>query len=184
MEQNLQDTIALLSRTPAALKALLSGLPEAWTNRNEGDGTWTAFDVIGHLAYCERTDWMSRTKLILSAKGAPEIPAFQPVNREGQRRESQGRSLDQLLDEFSRLRSENLAELQSLTLTPADLALQGRHPAFGPVTLSQLLATWATHDLTHMHQLSRILAHPYRQAVGPWSAYLGVLQCEGHSSPA
>jgi hypothetical protein len=184
MEQNLQDTIALLSRTPAALGALLRGLPEDWTHRSEGDGTWTAFDVIGHLAYCERTDWMSRARLILSAKGAPDIPAFQPVNREAQRRESQGKSLDQLLDEFFRLRSENLAELQTIPLTPADLALQGRHPAFGPVTLSQLLATWAAHDLTHIHQLSRILAHQYREAVGPWSAYLGVLQCDGHSSPA
>lgn len=184
MEQDLQQTIALLSRTPAVFDALLRGLPGNWTDRNEGDGTWTAFDVVGHLAYCERVDWMSRTRLILSAKGSPEIPAFRPVDREGQRRESQGKSLAQLLDDFSRLRAENLAELQTLALTSAELDLQGRHPAFGPVTLSQLLATWATHDLTHMHQLSRILAHQYREAVGPWRAYLGVLQCDGHSSPA
>jgi hypothetical protein len=184
MEQNLQQTIALLSRAPDTFDSLLRGLPDALIHRNEGEGTWTAFDVIGHLAYCERTDWMSRTRQILSAKGNPEIPLFRPVDREGQRRESQGKSLGQLLDEFSRLRAQNLAELRSLDLTPADLALQGRHPAFGPVTLSQLLATWAAHDLTHMHQLSRILAHQYREAVGPWSAYLGVLQCDGHSSPA
>lgn len=184
MEQDLQQTIALLSRTPAALNALLRGLPEDWTQCNEGDGTWTAFDVVGHLAYCERVDWMSRARVILSAKGSPELPAFRPVDREGQRRHSEGKSIDQLLDDFSRLRSANLAELQSLHLSAADLALEGRHPAFGPVTLSQLLATWATHDLTHTHQLSRILAHQYRHAVGPWSEYLGVLQCDGHSSPA
>lgn len=184
MEQNLQQTIALLTRTPAALNALLRGLPDEWTLRTEGDRTWTAFDVVGHLAYCERVDWMSRARLILSAKGSEEIPAFRPVDREGQRRESEGKSLDQLLDDFSRLRRENLAGLQSLELSPADFSLQGRHPAFGPVTLSQLLATWTTHDLTHLHQLSRILAHQYRDAVGPWKTYLGVLQCDGHSSPA
>ena len=184
MEHDLQQTIVLLSRTPGAIDALLRGLPESWTRRSEGESTWTAFDVIGHLAYCERTDWMGRARLILSAKGNPEPPLFPRVDREGQRRESQGKSLDQLLDEFSSQRAKNLAELQSLGLTSAELTLEGRHPAFGPVTLSQLLATWATHDLTHMHQLSRILAHQYREAVGPWSAYLGVLQCDGHSSPA
>lgn len=184
MEQELQNTVAILSRTPATLNALLRGLPEDWTHRNEGDGTWTACYVVGHLAHCERVDWMSRTRLILSAKDTQEIPVFRPVDREGQRRENEAKSIDQLLDEFSRLRGENLAELQSFGLSAGELNLEGRHPAFGPVTLSQLLATWATHDLTHMHQLSRILAHQYRQAVGPWSTYLGVLQCDGHSSPA
>ncbi|QHS53316.1 DinB family protein [Edaphobacter sp. 12200R-103] len=184
MEHDLQQTIALLDRAPGSFNAQLRGLPVALIHRNEGDGTWTPFEVIGHLAYCERTDWMNRARQILSAKGGSEIPLFRPVDREGQRRESQGKSLDQLLDDFSYLRAQNLAELQSFGLTPTDLSLQGRHPAFGPVTLSQLLATWATHDLTHMHQLSRILAHSYRQAVGPWSTYLGVLQCEGHSTPA
>jgi len=184
MEPNLQQTIALLGRAPDSFNALLRGLPEAVIHCNEGEDTWSTFDVIGHLAYCERTDWMTRTRQILSAKGGPEIPLFRPLDREGQRRESQNKSLDQLLDEFSGLRAQNLSELQSLELTSADLSLQGRHPAFGPVTLSQLLATWAAHDFTHIHQLSRILAHPYRQAVGPWSAYLGVLRCDGHSSPA
>jgi hypothetical protein len=184
MEQDLQLTIALLRRTPATLNALLRDLPENWTRSTEGEGTWTAFDVVGHLAHCERVDWMERARLILSAKGNAEIPAFRPVDREGQRRESVGKSLDQLLDHFSRLRTQNLAELQSLDITASELALRGLHPAFGPVTLSQLLATWATHDLTHIHQLSRLLAYQYREAVGPWSAYLGVLQCTGHSAPA
>src|SRR5258708_32230673 len=93
------------------------------------------------------------------------------------------RSLEQLLDDFARLRSENLAALQALDLQPEDLARRGKHPALGTVTLSQLLATWAVHDLTHVHQLSRVMAHQYRDAVGPWSAYLGVLHCAGHSAP-
>ncbi|MGB9435355.1 MAG: DinB family protein, partial [Candidatus Acidiferrum sp.] len=103
-------------------------------------------------------------------------------DRFGHVRESQGKSLGELLDEFARLRSENLRELRALNLTQTDLARRGRHPALGVVTLSELLATWAIHDLTHLHQISRIMAHQYREAVGPWSKYLGVLQCAGHSS--
>ncbi len=184
MDHDLSQTIALLTRTPAALDALLRDLPEAWTHRNEGEDTWTAFDVVGHLAYGERTDWMLRAKQILSNRSQPasDLPAFRPFDRLGQQRESQGKSLSNLLDEFARLREQNLAELHAFHLKPADLQLQGRHPAFGLVTLSQLLATWATHDLTHLHQLSRILAHQYRETVGPWSAYLGVLHSNGHSS--
>ena len=108
---------------------------------------------------------------------------FEPFDRWAQARESQGKSLGQLLDEFSGWRSENLAELRALDLKPGDLARRGRHPALGVVTLSELLATWAVHDLTHLHQISRIMAHQYREAVGPWRAYLGVLKCVGHSSP-
>jgi DinB family protein len=184
MAHDLQQTLSLLSRTPSALDALLRNLPEAWTHRNEGEGTWTVYDVIGHLAYGERTDWPARARQILSSRDVPgsEIPAFQPFDRLGQQRESQGKSLPQLLGEFATLRSQNLAELQSFHLSLADLELRGLHPAFGPVTLSQLLATWVTHDLTHLHQISRILAHQYRGNVGPWSAYLGVLHCDGHSS--
>jgi hypothetical protein len=112
-----------------------------------------------------------------------ESRAFEPFDRWGQERESRGKSLDQLLDEFARLRSENMHELRALNLDQKQLSLRGIHPALGVTTLSQLLATWAVHDLTHLHQISRIMAHQYRDAVGPWSAYLGVLQCAGHSSP-
>ena len=112
-----------------------------------------------------------------------ETRPFEPFDRMGFVRDSQGKSLAMLLDEFARLRSENLNELRALDLQPEDLDRRGRHPALGEVTLSQLLATWAAHDLTHLHQISRILAHQYREAVGPWSQYLGVLQCAGHSSP-
>jgi hypothetical protein len=181
MEQNLQHTVSLLARTPAALNALLRDLPEEWTYRNEGDDSWTVYDVVGHLVYGERTDWMVRGKMVLEHG---ESQTFEPFDRLGQIRESQGKSLAELLDEFARLRSENIAELRSWNLQPTELARRGRHPSFGPVTLSQLLATWATHDLTHLHQISRIMAYQYRDAVGPWSKFLGVLHCDGHSSPA
>ncbi len=179
MEHSLQDTISLLTRTPAALNALLRDLPETWTFRNEGENTWSAFDVIGHLIHAERTDWMSRAKTILQFG---ETQAFEPFDREGHARGSQGKLLGPLLDEFARLRSENLDELRALNLRQEDLDRRGRHPALGTVTLSQLLATWAAHDLTHLHQISRIMAHQYREDVGPWSRYLGVLQCSGHSA--
>jgi len=180
MEHTLPHTISLLSRTPAALDALLRDLPEAWTLRNEGENSWSAFDVVGHLIHGERTDWIPRARIILQFG---ETKAFEPFDRWAQERESQGKSLGQLLDEFARLRSENLGELHALNLRQEELERRGRHPALGPVTLSQLLATWATHDLTHIHQISRIMAHQYREAVGPWNAYLGVLQCAGHSAP-
>jgi len=177
---NLKHTISLLTRTPAALDALLRGLPDTWTFRNEGANTWSAFDVLGHLIHGERTDWMPRARMILQF-GASQT--FESFDRLGHVQESQGKSLDQLLDEFARLRSENLRQLRALNLRQEDLARRGRHPALGVVTLSQLLATWSAHDLTHLHQISRIMAHQYRETVGPWSAYLGVLQCAGHSSP-
>jgi hypothetical protein len=180
MEQNLSHTIALLSRTPATLNALLRDLPDSWTHQNEGENTWSAFDIVGHLIHGERTDWMPRARIILQSG---ESQPFPPFDRLAQIRCSQGKSLPQLLDEFANLRSENLRELQALNLRQQDLALRGRHPALGVVTLSQLLATWAAHDLTHLHQISRVLAHQSREAVGPWSAYLGVLQCAGHSAP-
>ncbi len=180
MDHNLPHTISLLSRTPAALDALLRDLPEAWTLRNEGENTWSAFDVVGHLVHGERTDWMPRARMILQFG---DTKPFEPFDRWGQERESLGKSLAQLLDEFSRLRSESLIELRAMNLRPEDLARRGRHPALGLVTLSELLATWAAHDLTHLHQISRVMAHQYREAVGPWSAYLGVLRCAGHSSP-
>ncbi len=180
MEHSLQDTISLLTRTPAALNALLRDLPETWTLRNEGGNTWSPFDIVGHLAYAERADWIPRARMILEFG---ESRTFVPFDRLGQVRESQGKSLGQLLDEFARLRWENLGELRALNLRPEDLERRGRHPALGAVTLSQLLATWAGHDLTHLHQLSRVMAHQYRETVGPWSRYLGVLQCDGHSSP-
>ena len=178
LDYHLPQTISLLSCTPAMLNTLLRDLPEIWTMRSEGDNTWSAFDIVGHLIYGERTDWMPRVKMVLQFG---EARAFEPFDRWGQTRECHGQSLAQLLDEFTRVRTENVHELRALNLRPADFERRGRHPELGVVTLSQLLATWAVHDLTHVHQISRVMAHQYRVAVGPWSAYLGVLQCTGHS---
>ena len=179
MEFDLGHTISLLSRTPAVLNTLLGDLPETWTLRNEGENTWSAFDVVGHLIHGERTDWMPRARMRLQSG---EAQTFEPFDRWGHVRESQGKSLGQLLEEFAGLRSGNLSELRALNLRQEDLERRGRHPALGVVTLSELLATWAAHDLTHLHQISRVMAHQYREAVGPWIAYLGVLRCAGHSS--
>lgn len=178
-EFKLQETIALLASTPAALNGLLCNLPETLTQRNEGENTWTAFEVIGHLIYADRTDWMPRARIIMEFG---ESRPFEPFDRAGHNQEVRGKSLIQLLDAFARVRSDSLTALRALNLQPSDLERRGRHPALGGVTLSQLLATWAAHDLTHLHQISRIMAHQYRDAVGPFGAYLGVLQCAGHSS--
>ncbi|MFZ0318495.1 MAG: DinB family protein [Candidatus Sulfotelmatobacter sp.] len=185
---NLPDAISLLARTPATLDSLLRGLPEIWTRRNESrnqdqgkeNDTWSAFDIVGHLIVGERTDWMPRVRIILEHG---EARPFDPFDRFAQLKETEGKTLDELLNEFARLRQENLVALQALNLQPEDFTRRGTHPALGSVTLSQLLSTWTVHDLTHLHQLSRVMAHQYRDAVGPWSAYLGVLHCAGHSAP-
>jgi len=179
MEHKLQDTVALLSRTPAALRALLLDLPDTWTGQNEGQGTWTVYEVLCHLIHGELTDWIPRANRILQYG---RTKAFDSFDRRAQEHESSGKSFQDLVEEFSRLRLQNLNELDNMKLVSTDLAKQGLHPSLGIVTLSQLLATWAAHDLTHLHQISRIMAHQYRKAVGPWSAYLGVMHCEGHSS--
>ena len=179
MAFDLQQTVTLLGRTPSALNALLRDLPEAWTFRNEGGKSWSPFDIVGHLIHGERTDWMARARIILQYG---ETRAFDPFDRLGQERESKGKSLAELLDEFTRLRAQNLTELRAMNLQPSDFDRRGLHPALGVTTLSQLMATWAVHDLTHLHQLSRVMAYQYREEVGPWRAYLGVLHCEGHGS--
>jgi len=178
VEHKLEETVAVLERTPGALDALLRGLPEIWTLRNEGEKTWSARDVLGHLIHGERTDWMPRARMI---REFGESRTFEPFDRWGHAQESERKALGELLDEFARLRSEGLAELRAMRLRPEDLARRGRHPALGVVSLGQLLATWAAHDLSHLHQVTRVMAHQYREAVGPWREYLGVMQCAGHS---
>jgi hypothetical protein len=181
MTFDLPNTIALLSRGPATFDALLRNLPDAWTTCNEGDNTWTPTAVVAHLLYGERTDWLVRARLILDYG---ESRSFAPFDRAGHIPLLAEMSPPALLDAFALERAANLDDLRALNLQPADFARRGIHPAFGPVTLSQLLATWAAHDMTHLHQVSRILAHQYRDAVGPWSQFMGVLNCAGHSGPA
>jgi hypothetical protein len=176
---NLPDAIAVLTYTPATLNALLRDLPATWVRCTEGENTWSAFDIVGHLINGERTDWMPRVRMILEHG---EAKPFDPFDRFAQFKESQNKSLAQLLDDFAHLRTESIAALQTLNLQPKDLTRRGKHPALGGVTLSELLATWVAHDLTHLHQLTRVMAYQYREAVGPWSAYLGVLKCKGHSA--
>lgn len=172
MDFDLDRALEVLERTPAVFRALLAGVSEAWTAPNEGPETFSAFDNLGHLVHLERTDWIPRARIIL-AQG-PER-TFQPVDRFAQYRESQGKTVADLLDEFARLRAENLATLRGWNLTDRELALQAEHPALGPVTLRQLLSTWAAHDLGHLAQTSRVMAKQYRDVVGPWRAYLPVL---------
>jgi hypothetical protein len=179
MVNQLQNTIALLERTPAALDALLRGLPAGWTENNEGGDSWNVPGVLAHLIHCEHVDWMPRLRMILEFG---EGRTFTPLDREGSARA--GRTLDQLLDEFAQQRALNLAQLRALQLTPEDMRRRGMHPVFGSVTLAEFLATWSAHDLTHLHQISRIMAHQHREAVGPWIRFLGVMQCAGHSSQA
>ena len=174
----IDTTLALLERTPATLDAWLRALPDSWTRGNEGGASWTAHDILGHLIHGEKADWIPRVRHIL-AHG--DTQPFAPFDREAQAKEAP-RTLAALLDEFARLRAESLAALRECRLTPTDLERRGLHPALGAVTLGQLLATWAAHDMSHVHQLSRTMAHQYRDAVGPWRAYLGVLHCQGHGS--
>ncbi len=176
MQPSLSSTFAVLIATPPTLEVLLRPLPEALTHTNEGEGTWTVAQVLAHLIHGERTDWLPRVRILLRAGESETFPAFQRDAHFGYIR-----PVPELLAEFARLRAESLAEVSRLNLTPEDLDRTGRHPAFGVVTLSQLLSTWAAHDLTHLHQISRILAAPYREAVGPWEQYLGVMHCDGHS---
>ena len=168
----LDECLPVLNRTPATLNALLRDLPQAWTEVNEGPGTWSPYDVLGHLIHGEQTDWFPRLKIILEHGPAK---TFDPYDREAQFRVSEIKSMNQLLDEFNSLRQKNLIELHSLNLQPEDLTRLGTHPVFGPVTLRQLLSTWATHDLAHILQISRAMAKRYREEVGPWAQYLSVM---------
>jgi hypothetical protein len=172
MDFELATGVAVLERTPHTLRAMLAGLPPSWIEGTEGPETWSPYDIVGHLIHGERTDWIPRARIILS-QGANR--RFTPFDRFAQFRESEGKSLTDLLEEFARLRAENLATLAQWGLTEAQLALEGEHPAFGPVTLRQLLATWVAHDLGHIAQTARVMAKQYREAIGPWRAYLPVM---------
>jgi hypothetical protein len=168
----LDDAVALLMRTPTTLDALLRGLPAWWGAGNEGPGTWSAFDVVGHLIHGEETDWIPRVKIILEHG---ERRTFDRFDREAQVEASQPQTLEARLDRFASLRRENLRALAELRLSETDLDRTGRHPAFGVVTLRQLLATWVAHDLDHLMQISRVLGRQYGDEVGPWRAYLRVI---------
>lgn len=172
MDFDLDDAAAVLARTPAALTALLAGLPERWVRGTEGPETFSAFDNVGHLIDGEETDWIPRARIILA--GGPD-PRFEPYDRFRHKARNANRTLAALLEEFARLRAQNLEVLRGWRLGPAQLALPGIHPGLGPVTLRQLLAAWVAHDLGHIAQTARVMAKQYTADVGPWVPYLPVL---------
>ena len=171
-EFKLQDAVTILERTPVSLKAMLEGLPEIWTRATEGEGTWSPYDVIGHLIHGERTDWIPRVQHILAGDPGP----FLPFDRTAMLTESEGKELCELLETFADLRKENLATLKAMNLTDSDFDRRGLHPELGEVTLRQLLATWVVHDLDHVGQIARAMAKAYTNATGPWIDYLSILR--------
>ena len=172
MEFDLAKGMAVLERTPGTLRAMLGGLAPDWIDATEGPETWSPYVIVGHLIHGERADWIPRARVIL-VQGADR--RFTPYDRLAQFRESEGKTLAELLDELARLRADNLATLSSWHLTNEHLSLEGEHPDFGAVTLRQLLATWVVHDLGHIAQIARVMAKQYRDAIGPWRAYLPVV---------
>ncbi len=173
MDFDLEEATAILRRTPATLTALLRDLPEAWSRARDGEGEWSPYDVAGHLLLAEQQLWIPRLRIVLEPGEASVFTPFQPDGFLGA---LDGWDLGRRLDGFARAREESLRALAALRLGPAELARPGRHPDLGPVTAGQLLATWVAHDLNHLGQIVDTLARQYRQAVGPWRAYLGILQ--------
>jgi len=172
MDFQLLQAIQVLERTPSVLRSLLTGLDQDWTTLDTGPQTFSPFDVVGHLIQGERTDWMQRLEHVFTH--ADRVP-FVPFDRFAMYSASRGRTLGELLDEFERLRRQNLAALRQRQLSAADFARRGAHPELGAVTVGQLLATWVVHDLNHLGQIARTMAFQYRDAVGPWRPYLGIL---------
>jgi hypothetical protein len=168
---NINDSIVILERTPMVLETLLTGLNEKWTSNNEGGDTWSPFDVLGHLIHGEKTDWIPRMMIVLDEK---DNKKFTPFDRFAQFKESKGKTLGDLLEEFKMLRCKNLAILKEIKITEEMLNLKGIHPEFGEVTLQQLLATWVVHDLGHLCQTTRVMAKQYKQEIGPWTKYFSI----------
>ncbi|MCF6131487.1 DinB family protein [Flavobacterium wongokense] len=172
MNFNLSKSIEILERTPTVLETLLNGLSNEWIQNNEGEETWSPFDVLGHLIHGEKTDWIARTEIILSDKADKTFP---PFDRFAQFEESKGKTISDLLNEFTDLRNTNLIALKSKNITSEDLTKTGIHPTFGAVTLENLLACWVAHDLGHIAQISRVMAKQYKEEVGPWREFLPIL---------
>jgi len=173
MEYRLDQAKEVLRRTPATLNALLSDLPDDWVLANEGPETFSPYDVIGHLIEGEENDWIPRARLILEFG---ETKPFEPFDRFAMYEKSRGRSLGELLAQFERLRGENLRQLDEMDLTAELLQKRGTHPVLGVVTLSQLLSAWVVHDLGHIRQIVRVMAKQYREAIGPWTKYLSIVE--------
>ncbi len=172
MEYEFYKALEILEQTPNTLKQFLSNLSDEWIFCNEGEDTWSAFDIVGHLIHGEKTDWIPRLKIMLNDS---ETKTFEPFDRFAQFEESEGKTMTQLLDEFSELRKQNISFLKPLNISEKDVAKKAIHPSLGEVTLKNLLSTWVVHDLGHIAQISRVMAKQYKNEVGPWAAYLSVL---------
>lgn len=172
MKFDLERSIEVLAATPTSVRALLGELSEDWIASRGDHENWQPFDIIGHYIYAEEAGWIPRAKVILAQA---DDRTFPPFDRVAQFERSKGRSLAELLDEFERVRSENIQTLRSWELVDEELELKGVHPEFGEVTLRELIATWVVHDLTHIRQIVTVMAKRYDVAVGPWRAYLSIL---------
>lgn len=172
MKFELDQGIAILENTPAVISNLIGSLSESWTSKSEGPKSWSPYDIVGHLIHGEKTDWISRMEIILDGN---KNQVFEPFDRFAQFENSKGRSLEDLLEEFSSLRDSNLTYLKSKKLSTDDLLMEAKHPDFGRVILSELLASWVVHDLNHIAQTCRVMASQYKQEVGPWKKYMGIL---------
>lgn len=172
MQYRIDHALAILSKTPVVVRNLLQGLDEPWVMNNYGENTFSPFDVVGHFVHGEKEDWIGRTKIILEHG---EAQPFDPFDRYAQYEDSKGKTINNLLDEFASLRSANLNELKTLNLEEEQLALRGTHPELGGVTLNELLATWVTHDLHHIAQICKSMAYQYKDEVGPWRKYIGII---------
>ena len=172
MKFDINKSIEILARTPTTIESLLTGLSDDWLRNNEGENTWSPYDIVGHLIYGEKTDWIPRARIILSKEGNK---TFEPFDRFAQLREPQDRSIEELLHKFKVLRAENLQEVRSLQINDQKLSEQGVHPELGTVNLKELLAAWIVHDLGHISQITRVMAKQYGSEVGPWVKYLGIL---------
>ncbi len=172
MTFHFDKSISILEKTPLVLKSLLSGLPDDWTQHNEGPDTWSPFDVVGHLVHGERTDWIPRIFIIMNDS---DQKTFHPYDRFAQFEESKGKTLEALIMEFKQLRNQNLEQLKGFGLSESDYRREGVHPSLGPVTLANLLSAWVVHDLGHIAQISRVMAKQYKNEIGPWTAYLSIV---------
>jgi hypothetical protein len=172
MTFEVEKSVEVLRRTPDVLSALLGGLSDAWALSNYGDGTFSPFDVVGHLIHADKTNWMTRLRVILENGEATPFP---PFDRYAMYVASKGKSMTDLLQSFASLRAKNIDDLRAMNLTPEKLELRGSHPELGGVTLRQLIAAWVVHDLGHTHQIAKAMAFQYQDDVGPWRKYLSIL---------
>jgi len=172
MEYSIDNALEILERTPDTLIHLLSNLSDAWIYSNEGEETWSPYDILGHLIHGEKTDWVTRLEIVLNDGGNK---TFHPFDRFAQFEDSKGKTMTQLLDEFKSRRAKNLAHLRSLHISKDQYELKAMHPSLGEVTLKQLMSTWVAHDLGHIAQITRVMAKQYKDQVGPWLEYLSIL---------